>query len=59
MLIRVLLINPRNVAILSSLYNLKVWVLQITKMKNQKLKKVKCNNRNEDLPQKYDGINIF
>ena len=59
MLIRVLLINPRNVAILSSLYNLKVWLLQITKMKNQKLKKVKCSNRNEDLPQKYDGINIF
>ena len=59
MLIRVLLINPRNVAILSSLYNLKVWLLQITKMKNQKLQKVKCNNRNEDLPQKYDGINIF
>ena len=59
MLIRVLLINPRNVAILSSLYNLKVWLLQITKMKNQKLRKVKCNNRNEDLPQKYDGINIF
>ena len=59
MLIRVLLINLRNVAILSSLYNLKVWLLQITKMKNQKLKKVKCDNRNEDLPQKYDGINIF
>ena len=59
MLIRVLLINPRNVAILSSLYNLKVWLLQITKMKNQKLKKVKYDNRNEDLPQKYDGINVF
>ena len=59
MLIRVLLINLRNVAILSSLYNLKVWLLQITKMKNQKLKKVKCDNRSEDLPQKYDGINIF
>ena len=59
MLIRVLLINLKNVAILSSLYNLKVWLLHITKMKNQKLKKVKCDNRNEDLPQKYDGINIF
>ena len=59
MLIRVLLINLRNVAILSSLYNLKVWLLQITEMKNQKLKKVKCDNRNEDLPQKYGGINIF
>ena len=50
MLITVLLIVLWNVAILSSLHNLKkVWLLQITKMRNQKLEKIKYDNQNEDL----------
>ena len=49
MLIRVLLVDVRNIVILSSLYHLKVWLLQITKMRNQKLEKVKNDNQNQDL----------
>ena len=53
MLITVLLFNVRNVAILSSLHHLKkVWLLQITKVRNQKLEKVKNNNQNQDLAAK-------
>ena len=50
LIITVLLINVRDVATLSSLYQLKkVWLLQVTKMRSQKLKKVKNYNQNQDL----------
>ena len=50
LIIRVLLVNVRNVATLSSLYHVKkVWLLQISKMRNQKLKKVKNDNQTQDL----------
>ena len=50
LIIRVLLINVRNVATLSSLYHLKkVWLLQVPKMRNQKFKKIKNGKQNQDL----------
>ena len=49
LIIRVLLIHVRNVVTLSSLHHLKVWLLQVTKIRNQKLKKNKNDNQNQDL----------
>ena len=50
LIIRVLLVNARNVATSSSSYHLKkVSLFQITKMRNQKLKKVENDNQNQDL----------